>query len=444
VGMFKKTLVVWVFSAKLVFSAEPIEFVKLTLPEAIERALQHNEEVRIARADVAQSKAAYGQARAGGLPRADLSVGYSRSWLLPTVVFDTPTGRQRLNIGTDNSVTGNLLLSQTLYSGGRITASRSSARNLTRYALARERSIQQQARALVEERFFAVVLGIELDRVSASALARARSSLSQVTALRRAGRALEYDLVRARVQINVLQNDSIDVRNELDMSRADLKRLVGIDLDRDVALVGGFDRDSEVPTDSLGKLITMALHQRPELQQLGALVRARRRDVDTERAGLRPELLLVANGQMQLQSDSFDVAGEEWRQSWSTGLSLTFPLFDGLLTRSKVEEARIELRKSELEKQRIAKIIALEVKQAWLDLRASESRRATQRGALALAERGLSMAQSRYANGLGTQLELLDAQLMIRQSEADLATAEHDKAVSVVKLEQAVGLLSVE
>ena len=199
-----------------------------------------------------------------------------------------------------------------------------------------------------------------------------------------------------------------------------------------------------VPTDSLGRLVALALQQRPEMQQLGALVRARRRDVDVERAGLRPEISFVANGQMQLQSDKLDLAGEEWRKSLSTGLSLTFPIFDGLLTRSKIEEANIELRKSELEKQRVAKIIGLEVKQAWLDLRASASRLASQQGALGLAETGLSMAQSRYINGLGPQLELLDAQLVISQSGADLATAEHDRAVALVRLEQATGMLSAQ
>lgn len=131
-------------------------------------------------------------------------------------------------------------------------------------------------------------------------MARARSNLGQVTALRRAGRALEYDLVRARVQVSALQSDSIEVRNELEMSLADFKRLVGMDMDRELVLVGGFDRESAVPTDSLGKLVALALQQRPEIQQLGALVRARRRDVDMERAGLKPEIYLVANGQMQL------------------------------------------------------------------------------------------------------------------------------------------------
>ena len=442
VGTKRMALIVWALSANPLFPTELTDLIALTLPEAIERALQRNEEVRMAQEDVGKSKAAYGQVRAGGLPRVDLSLGYSRSWLLPTVVFDTPTGRQRFNIGTDNSLTGNLVLSQALYSGGRIRASRSSARSLTRYSVAAERGIRQQIRAMVEEGFYSVMRAIELDKVSASALIRARSNLRQVTALRRAGRALEYDLVRARVQVNVLQSDSIEVRNGLDMSRADFKRLVGIDPDRKLALVGGFDHQAAVPTDSLGRLVSLALQQRPEMQQLGALVQARRRDVDVERAGLKPEIFLVANGQMQLQTDNLDVAGEEWRRSLSTGLSLRFPIFDGLLTRSKIEEANIELRKSELEKQRVAKIIGLEVKRAWLDLRASESRLASQQGVLGLAETGLSMAQSRYFNGLGTQLELLDAQLVIRQAEADLADVAHDRAVALVRLEQATGMLS--
>ena len=172
VGTIRMALIAWVLSVNPLFPTELTDLIALTLPEAIERALQHNEEVRLAREDVGKSKAEYGQVRAGGLPRVDLSIGYSRSWLLPTVVFDTPTGRQRFNIGTDNSLTGNLVLSQALYSGGRIRASRSSARSLTRYSVAAERGIQQQIRAVVEEGFYAVMRGIELDKVSASALIR--------------------------------------------------------------------------------------------------------------------------------------------------------------------------------------------------------------------------------------------------------------------------------
>ena len=186
VGAIRMALGVWALSANPLFSTELTDLIKLTLPGAIERALQHNEEVRMAREDVDKSKAEYRQVRAGGLPRVDLSVGYSRSWLLPTVVFDTPTGRQRFNIGTDNSLTGNLVLSQALYSSGRIRALRSSARNLTKYSMATERGIQQQTRALVEKGFYWVMLGIELQKVSVSALTRARSNLCQVASLRRA------------------------------------------------------------------------------------------------------------------------------------------------------------------------------------------------------------------------------------------------------------------
>jgi outer membrane protein TolC len=372
----------------------------------------------------------------------DLSFDYNRTWLLPTVVFDTPAGRQRFNIGTDNSVTGNLILRQALYSGGRIRASRAAARHFSRSAAAAEVSIRQQIQALAEGSFFAVVLAAEFDEVSALALGRARANETQVAAMHRAGRALEYDLVRARVQIHSLASDSIEVRNRLAMARSEFRRLIGVEPNRELDLTGGFDRPTAIPLNDLEALVGLALQRRPEIQQMNELIRARRLDVDVEKAGIRPELFMVANGQMQLQSDELDFAGEEWRKSWNTGVSLDIPVFDGMLARSKIKGARLEYRKAELEKERVVKNIGLEVRQAWLDFRASESRRASQVGVLELAQRGLSLAQSRYVAGAGTQLEVLDAQLMLRQSETDLATAEHDRAVALVRLEQAAGFLA--
>ena len=79
VGTFRKALVVWVLSVRLLFPAEPTDLIKLTLPEAIERTLQHNEEVRIAQEDVRQSKAAFGQARGPAV---------CREWISPLATVD--------------------------------------------------------------------------------------------------------------------------------------------------------------------------------------------------------------------------------------------------------------------------------------------------------------------------------------------------------------------
>jgi outer membrane protein TolC len=150
---------------------------------------------------------------------------------------------------------------------------------------------------------------------------------------------------------------------------------------------------------------------------------------------------LLINGQWEAQKNDFDFSSGDFNQSWFSGLTLSVPVFDGFRTGAKVAQSHADLRRAELLHQQIERSIHLSVLQAQQQCQEAQLRKNAQIQTVDLARRGLSIAESRYANGVGTQLELIDAQLSLQRAEADLAIAQRDLAVALVQLEYRVGIL---
>jgi outer membrane protein len=415
------------------------ETIRLTTAAAISQAMAHNESVLIAGSLHEGARQHVREVRSSGLPSVSASVNYSRNWLLPSFVF----ADQNVKIGSDNNITGNLTLRQPLYTGGRVRGGRRQAEfEAASIGYAEERTGQQIA-ALVEAAIYDHLLAAEILEVNRVALSRARSNLQQVAALHRVGQATEFDLTRARVQVSTAGADSVARASQFSFAEMALKDLLGISLAQQIVVDATYRASTILPLDDLPGLILTALEYRPERQQFLSLLAAQKGALHIAQAGGRPNLDFVANGQMQFQNDALGDAsdGDEWRRSWSTGLVLSVPIFDGRRSHAQVAQARQQQYQLELEQERTDRVIEREVRQAWLDLREADGRLVARQGSVGQAEKGLEDAQTRYRTGRGRQLEVLDAQLVLVEAETESARARRDRAWALVQLELATGML---
>ena len=410
----------------------------VNLHKGIELALEKNEQVLISQMGKMRAEGQVREARAAGLPHVSAVVDYDHNWLLPSLVFAGNT----VKIGSDNNITSTLNLRQTLYSGGRISASKDVARGQLAVAEQQIRLIRQQIIAAVETRFYDVLVARELVQVRDIALQSARANLGQVQARRRAGRASELDELRAGVQVANGRADSIRSQNDLALAEMTFKDIIGFNLSADIEITGVFREATQLDLHDVSALVELALKERPELAQLDRQVEQRQRTVAVERAGNRPTLELIVSGQSQFQSDKFDVADREWRKSWGTGLLLQIPLFDGMRARARVAQAKSSVKEAGYERDAIERRIRLEVERDWLNWREIGVRIEAQSEAVRQAEKGLEVAQSRYRNGAGTQLEVLDAHVALVDSRTGLALARRERALSLMMLESSVGILA--
>lgn len=409
----------------------------LTLSESLQRAQKNNETLLIAQQDLETAHQRIRESLADGLPQLNVNLSYDRNWILPNFVF----GNQSVTIGAHNSLTGTVGIRQSLYSGGKLFASLKVARLYRKYSQENIRSIEQRVYRDVETAFYDVLLARELLRVSQLSLSRAQANYTRVQNLYRAGRVSEYDLLRAQTQVAEIRPDSIRAANHLKSATLTFKNQIGLTSDTVIDIVGTFRLTSSALSQSEREQISMGLQFRPEIRQQNAMIPMRKNAEKVSQSSSRPKLDLVINGQWQAQKDNFKFKANDFRQSWFSGLTLSVPLFDGFRTGAQVAQARTDTRRAELALQQIERAIGLEIALSHQTLSEALARKDAQMQTVDLAQKGLKIAETRYNNGIGTQLEVIDGQLTVQRAETELVQAKRDVAIAIVRLEHSMGIL---
>jgi outer membrane protein len=410
---------------------------QLTLSESLQRAQKNNEALLIAQQDLETAHQRIRESLADGLPQLSASLSYDRNWLLPNFVF----GNQSVTIGAHNSLTGNLGIRQSLYSGGKLFASLRVARLFRQYSQENVRFIEQRVLSDVETAFYDVLLAHELLRVSKLSLSRAQANYKRVQNLFNAGRVSEYDLLRAQTQVAEIRPDSILAANNLKLATLTFKNQIGLTPDMAIDIIGSFRLTSPVLSQSETEQIAIGHQFRPEIRQQNTMIPMRQNAEKISQSSSRPKLELVINGQWQAQKDNFKFNANDFRQSWFSGLTLSVPLFDGFRTNAQVAQSRADTRRAELGLQQIERAIGLEIARAHQTLSEALARKEAQMQTVNLAQKGLKIAETRYSNGIGTQLEIIDGQLTVQRAETELVQAKRDVAIAIVRLEHSMGIL---
>ncbi len=412
----------------------------VTLDLAVALALDNNEEMQLADQDRLRAREEIREGWSNALPDIRVISNYDRSWVLPTFVFDTPDGQQSFTIGTSNSITSTIRLQQLLFSSGRVGAALRAARAFKDFTTQGYELSRQSVAARAEVAFYDAMLAESLVEVVDEALRLAGANLAQVQSLKRAGRVSDYDLFRAEVQVSGLRPDSIQAVKGVEIARMNLRDIIGIEQSEDIVLSGTFRSVTELNLANLARVTDSGIQSRPELQQASLEVHIRDAAIRAQKSELRPSLDLVATAQLAVQSNDLGFSKDEAQESWVTGVSLSIPLFDGLRNRALVNKAKVDKRKAQIQVDRLQKQVRLEIRQAWFDVREAAERVEAQGRVVSQAEKGERIAHSRYGNGFGTQLEVLDAQLVLTRSKSEFVRAQRDRAVSLVNLERSVGL----
>ncbi|MCX6833807.1 MAG: TolC family protein, partial [candidate division Zixibacteria bacterium] len=165
-----------------------------------------------------------------------------------------------------------------------------------------------------------------------------------------------------------------------------------------------------------------ALDNRPEMQQRTYERDMRRKAIKVAQSEYWPSLDAVAGYGWQAQSDEFTLS-KNISRSWTAGLTLSVPLFQGGRTRGAVTQAMAEHNQALLAVEQTRDNIRLEVEQAYDRLLQAKRSLEAQQNTIAMAEEGLRIANLRYQSGVGTLLEVLSAQAALTQTREILAEA---------------------
>lgn len=400
----------------------------LTLDEAVRVALANNREILAATEKIEEAQQRIKEARAEYLPTINLSGSYTRLSEAPSV---SVPGYGSIEMGKADNYLSTLSLTQVLYSSGILKYGNQGASLYYQKSEEDLKNAQNKITFQVKKAFYAVLLAERNLEVTEAALDQSERHLAVVEDLFEAGVVSKFDLLRTRVEVANLKPDLIQVRNNVHLSLENLANLLSLP-SASLKLEGELSfRPLKV---TLEEALDRALEERSDLKSVQLQKEISEILLKLAEVQNKPNLALVGNYQYQNPSGGED----EWGGEWNLNLVLSIPLFDGWATRARVAQRRSQVRQIELSVQGLEAGVDLEVRKVLWDVEASKERIYAQEKNIEEAEEALSIAEVRYQSGAITNLEVLDAQLIVTRAHLGYLKALHDYNVAMAELDRAM------
>jgi outer membrane protein len=335
------------------------------------------------------------------------------------------------------TTTARVSLSQVIFDFGKTFASTEAARRLAEQAQEDVELQRQLVTQTVKEAFTNINFAQRLIRVQEQAVERANLNLRSARGFFEVGTRPKSDVARAEVDVANARVDLIRARNAELLARVALNTAMGIPADTPTQV-----QDNLVYqplTIDRTQLLSRALAQRPEYKQVQLRVseaeaRARRAFRD-----FFPDV--TGSGFIGANRADFTTKNgrSDFNEIWELAVQLSWTLYDGGNRIARFRESKANVEAAQARVRASALDISREVEQAYITVSEASERIQAAQVAVASAQENFRLAQGRFDAGVGTILELTDAQLALTQAQNTEAQALSDYRIAVVRLERALG-----
>jgi outer membrane protein len=410
----------------------------ITLAEAIATARDKQPQIHQASAVTRAGVARADEALSALLPQVSGSGTYERT----TANFALRPGALPSGVGTTanaeswqtfNYFSLGVTASQLIYDFGQTSNRWRSARASAASLRDTEKTVMTVVLFGVRNSFFQARAAKELVVVATETLSNQKKHLTQTEGFVEVGTQAEIALAQTRTDVANAKVLLISAENGYDTARAQLNQAMGVEgtIDYDVSnehqpAIEGEDATTDV-------LLGEAVKNRPELAALMNQVAAQDLTVSSLQSSYAPSLGLSAN---------YSKTGVEFSNlTWNAAalLNLSVPIFLGGLTPAQIREARANVDASRAQLDLERQQVRLEVEQARLAVRAAKSVVEASGEALVNAKDLLNLAEGRYETGVGSIIELGDAQIALTTAGPQSVQAEYGLAQARAQLVKALG-----
>lgn len=438
----------WLLSA-LLWAQKPQAF---SLSQCIQYALAHAPSVQNSYLDYQLARQRVAEVRAAGLPQINGS-GSLRYFveiptsLLPGEFFGAPRGtfipvRFGVPYNLEFSVTGTQLLFDGTYLVGLQAAK--AVKELTYKSYQRSRT---ETVAAVKKAYYSALVSQERLRLLSQNLQQLETLLRQTQALYEAGFAERLDVQRLQVSLNNLRTEQSRAAELAGLTYLTLKLQMGMPLETPIVLT-----DTLAPAELLTLLpdtsftVSFEPSRRWEYQILLQQRRALELNLRRYQVSYLPSLVFISNLATQAQRREFNFF--DTRQRWFPiafiGAQLQVPIFDGLRRASQVSQARIELQKNQNDLFQLRQALQLEAESARRQLLNSLRALEIQQRNVDLAREVLQTAQRKQELGVGSTVELVQAQTSYEQAQTSYTTALLEAYLAYIDWQKAIGTLEID
>jgi len=406
----------------------------LSLSDAITIAKQNNSDYLIAKLDKDKADRKVSEVYSENLlPTITLNTKYIRNFKLQVIsIFG-----QTFALGNDNSVTNTVdvsepipILGTPVFSGIRIAEyySKLQEENVSK--------VETQIKADVKKAFLNVLLLKEVIELNKQSIDNANENLRVVEARYRAGVALEYDYIRAKVKAETLVPDLQKSENNLEVAKKFLKNTIGLKDREDIDVKGVLTYDSSEVWGTMDNLIYKISERNVAIRQLSLSRLINDELVRVDEANYMPKIYLFGEWGIQAnEDDGRNFFKYRYYNAYLAGVGLTWDL--NLFSNTyKKQQSVIEVKKTEEQIRDVKEKLKTQTESVFLNIEEAKSRIVAQSKIVDEAERGLELATASFKSGALNQIDVIDAELAVSQVKLAYIQAIYDYLNARTDLEQ--------
>jgi outer membrane protein TolC len=449
----KRKLFFVLFAFWFTFSgAQAQEMAQLTLNEAILYAIENNVTTKNARLETLISKATVKETMSTGLPQINGSFNLDYNPRIPVIIvpneppFGDPTNPSdvipiRLGISYSSGLGVNF--SQMIFDGSFFVGLRAAQtlKQLTDFDLSKaENDVIEN----VKKAYFGVLVNQERIRLAQANLARTDTLLKETKALNEAGFAEKIDVSRIQVQRNNTYTQLERARTAWEVSKEILKLQLGMPMNYDILVSETLAELN--PKEELLALLVEEGQNRVELDQLNTQLELTQLDLKNNTVQYMPTIDFVGNVRRSGAGNELNSVfnSSNWFGSSLLGVSMNIPIFDGLSKSARIQKNRVQINQLENQRFFLGESFKNEVNTARFNLENDLNILNVQQDNLKLAEEVYDIARIKYQEGVGSNLEVVQADSDLVTAEINYLAALYDGLISKVNLEKALGLLKAD
>ena len=410
----------------------------ITVEEAVSRALAASHRIDEAAARHEATEAVSAGRRAAMLPQVATSLGYTNTNHVES--FGIPLANNQLRViypDIPNNYRTRLDVQYPIYTGGRLDALAAAARKESDATSDDIDAVGADLRLEVTQSFWNLVVADESARVLDESLERMAAHLRDVKNQLTAGLVPPSDVFSVEAQASRQRMLSIQARSRRGVVEAELARLIGAD--PGTALQPSAVLAPAALDATFESLVAEAREQRKDRQALIDRLAGAGLRQQAAAAGMRPTIGLDGGFDYARPNPRIFPRQGAWKESWDASVNITWPLFDGGRTTAEVAEAAASRRALQAHLDELDSVVSLEIRQRLAEIQSSRAAVAAADDAVRAATEARRVIGERFAAGVATSTDVVEAQFALLQAELDRTQAVANAHLADARLARALG-----
>lgn len=408
----------------------------LTLDQCVKIALEQSPSIKTSDLDLMSSKLSVKDARAKYLPSIDASAQYQFS--------------DKIDVGFDeDNYDAQISASYQIWDHFRRKTSLNQAKVSEKATLIEYDRIKQGLIYDITDAYYNLLQAEKLINVDEKLLEISKRNVEKAKAFLEKGKTTPADVASAKVQQSNDELSLISAQNNLKLAQARLVNIMGLDKNTIIKIVD--DPDYQLYIDStlvkreisLEDSIAKAIQNRPEINSLKARLEISELSLKQTKIERFPVLTADYNYNIIFGSSIPGKDGSSIDNSWNAVARLSFPIFDGGVSKRKQQNAEINVEQAKENINSREQSIALEVQQEYFSFERAMKSLDIAREQVENATLSLNVTQGRYEQGMTIFLDVLSAQAQYAQSLTNQVRAFYDYKIADKSLQKAIGDLKI-